>query len=436
MVDKNTRYNSKQLAREHSREGDWMIIKRGMLKKIYRALILFLFFFDISFIGIPSLISTRKIVFVFLVFYAFRNKLRVVPDNLKKWKVLFVSNIVILIYLFVISSIMGVLGNSMSAIPNFIYFMIYTLLGALFLANYFDNIYGFMEATIGAMWIQAIFVFVEFFSKAVRQAVSSIVIPTGNVDYVSSVRGNGLGAEAANLTLLLFLAVFCCNFIIINRGIRLKYIISQVVMLAAMILVGKTGLLVSFFFIAYTVMIVLPKTGKIIPAIKMTCIFSVLVILGVLILKNIMTEADFYRQFYKFYYAITDFSSNDSVNRFKEFLIPPLTAETMIGTGIIRGYTKSGLYLWNDSGYIQMYSSIGLVFAIIFYSVLFGTIYKMIKDCVYSVDKEIINFMRMYLLTLMIIEIKEPFVFKYVLPMFLLVIIMLIQRSNNNECTQ
>ena len=94
------------------------------------------------------------------------------------------------------------------------------------------------------------------------------------------------------------------------------------------------------------------------------------------------------------------------------------------------------LYLWNDSGYVQMYSSMGLVFAIIFYVILFGSINKMIRDCKYSVDKEIINLIKVYLLTLMIIEIKEPFIFKYILPLFLLVIIILIQRSNNNECIQ
>lgn len=413
-----------------------MIIKRGMFKEAYRALILFFFFFDISFVGISSLISTRKIVFLLLVLYALRNKLNVVTSNFIKWKGLFISNLAIFVYLFAISLINGVLGNNMSTIPNYIYFIVYTLFGALLLANYFVDIYDFMEATIGAMWIQSIFVFMEFFSKSVRQVANAIVTPTGNVDYLTSVRGNGLGAEAANLTLLLFLAVFSCNFIIINRGVSLKYIISQVVMLAAMILVGKTGLLVSLFFIVYTVIIVLPKTGKVIPAIKISIIFIILIILGVFILKNIMSEMDFYRQFYKFYYALTDFSSNESVNRFKGFIIPPLTPETIIGTGIIRGYTKSGLYLWNDSGYIQMYSSMGLVFAIIFYVILFGSINKMIRDCKYSVDKEIINLIKVYLLTLMIIEIKEPFIFKYILPLFLLVIIILIQRSNNNECIQ
>lgn len=409
-----------------------MVIKRGMIKETYRILILFFFFFDISFVGMPSLISTRKIVFLLLVLYALRNKLNVITSNFTKWKGLFISNLVIFAYLFVITLINGVLGNTMSTIPNYIYFIVYTLLGALLLANYFVDIYDFLEATIGAMWIQSIFVFMEFFSKSVRQVVNNIVTPTGNVDYLTSVRGNGLGAEAANLTLLLFLAVFSCNFIIIKKGVSLKYIISQVVMLAAMILVGKTGLLVSLFFIVYTVIIVLPKTGKVIPAIKISIIFIILITLGVFILKNIMSEADFYRQFYKFYYAITDFSSNESVNRFKGFLIPPISAETLIGTGIIRGYTKSGLYLWNDSGYIQMYSAMGLIFSMIFYVILFGTINKMIKDCKYNADKEIINLIRMYLLTLMIIEIKEPFVFKYILPMFLLVIIMLIQRSSNN----
>jgi len=411
-----------------------MVIKRGMLKEVYRVLMVFFFFFDISFIGLPSLISTRKIVFLLLLFYALRNKLSVVPIFFEKWKWLFTSIIIIFIYLVFISFVNGVVGNNMSTIPNFIYFIVYTLFGALLLANYFIDIYDFMGATIGAMLIQAAFVIIEFFSKTLRELVNAIIMPTGNVDYLTSVRGNGLGAEAANLTLLLFLGVFCCNFILINREVRLKYIISQVVMLAAMILVGKTGLIVSLGFIAYTIIVIMPKEGKIIPAIKTAIIFLALVILGILILRNIMSEAEFYRQFNKFYNALTNFSSDESVNRFKGFLIPPLTFETIIGTGIIRGYTKSGLYLWNDSGYIQMYSAIGLIVAIIFYVILFGTMNKMIGDCKYSADKKIINLFRMFLLVLMIVEIKEPFVFKYILPMFLFVIIILIQRSNNNEC--
>ena len=75
-----------------------------------------------------------------------------------------------------------------------------------------------------------------------------------------------------------------------------------------------------------------------------------------------------------------------------------------------------------DGGYVQMYYALGLIASIVFYGALFGTMCRYLRTIKKSVN---LTYFVMYALILVVVEIKEPFTFKYILPMLFFVIVML-----------
>lgn len=408
-----------------------MILKKSYISQLINVIICFMYFFDIAFLSLSTLFSTRKIVFLFLVVEAIFKKIVVDKEDIKRTRVLLLGNILILFYLFFISFINSTFTNEYSSISRYIYFILYTIIGSILLINHYNTEYDFMNRVIGAMWIQSVIVFLEAFSMSFRNLLANTFVATGNVTYeATTTRATGLGAEASYLTLLLFIGIFCCNYYMITKTITLYYIISQVVFLGAIFLVGRTGLYFSVVIILITVLWLLIKSKKLIGAMKILTITIGLVFIGLNIIKAYMGEVQYEKLIGKVIYAMQNFSTDDSVQTFSSFPIPELNAETFIGTGIFRGYTNSGLYLWNDSGYIQMYSSLGLLFAIFFYTLLYVILIQYINTVSEKKNK---TYFILYFLAVIIAEVKEPYIFRYILPLFLIVSISLYNRRKLYE---
>ena len=108
---------------------------------------------------------------------------------------------------------------------------------------------------------------------------------------------------------------------------------------------------------------------------------------------------------------------NRSINELTSMPIPPITAKTILGTGEVVDSKYGGNSSGNDSGYIQTYYSLGLILAIFFYTVYFAFLTNEIRK---SHKWALI----LPLLIMILIEYKEPFIFKYILPFFILTLIL------------
>jgi hypothetical protein len=104
--------------------------------------------------------------------------------------------------------------------------------------------------------------------------------------------------------------------------------------------------------------------------------------------------------------------NNDLVQGLSEMPIPPLTVETIIGTGMVMHPSGFGNASGHDTGYIQTYYSLGLVFAIVFYLNYYSFLLSHIK-----LRKDLFGFLLFILLVF--IESKEFFIFSYTYPLFL-----------------
>src|SRR5262249_46557179 len=92
--------------------------------------------------------------------------------------------------------------------------------------------------------------------------------------------------------------------------------------------------------------------------------------------------------------------------------VPPVTLETLLGTGLV--VDRYGNASGNDSGYIQTYYALGLVMAAVFYLAVAALMLK------YAIRARYAFPLMALVASMFIVEYKEPFVFKYTYPFFVL----------------
>ena len=100
-----------------------------------------------------------------------------------------------------------------------------------------------------------------------------------------------------------------------------------------------------------------------------------------------------------------------------------MSLKTIVGTGEVFDLRFMKNASGNDSGYIQTYYSSGFILAIAFYISYFWFLLKETKS------KNLFSFLFIIIL-MFIIEIKEPFIFKYILPFFILNLILLTNKRD------
>ena len=106
--------------------------------------------------------------------------------------------------------------------------------------------------------------------------------------------------------------------------------------------------------------------------------------------------------------------------------IPPLTYQTLIGTGLVVGPNGEGNASGHDTGYIQTYYSMGLIMAFVFYVSYFY--YLFIK-----VRKDKFNLSYLLLFILVLVESKEFFIFSYAFPFFVFSYILIVKNERKQN---
>ena len=101
--------------------------------------------------------------------------------------------------------------------------------------------------------------------------------------------------------------------------------------------------------------------------------------------------------------------------------MPPLTVETLVGTSlVVRGDVNAS---GHDSGYIQTYYALGAGAALAFYV---GFLLLSLSTIVRRSDRLPLL---VFLLSLFVIEVKEPFLFKYSAPLAFVLALLATRRS-------
>ena len=106
--------------------------------RLFGIVIMFLFMFDISFVNIPTILSTRKIAFLILILKTIFSKIIINKKDFEMIKKLFLANVLIFLYVLCITFIESVWFHEHSIIPRYSYFLLYTICGSILLILQYD----------------------------------------------------------------------------------------------------------------------------------------------------------------------------------------------------------------------------------------------------------------------------------------------------------
>jgi hypothetical protein len=380
---------------------------------ISTALIFFLIY-DFGLLILPSLTTGRLIFIMLCLFQIITQKTFVVNKKLY----VFLS---VLLLIFLASLIQFM--NSMESTQNsrLFWFTIYSIITPFFLMNIFktrtDFLYAFFLATI----IQSIVTIYSFFNPEFKQFILSTIVVGGHDDIKEGFRAIGFtSSSGAAFSMIQFCGVFS-GLLLLKYNKKSVFesifiVLSIVVVLLSTLIIGRTGLICSLVSIIYFLILNL-NFKKIFFYLVITFLIGQINFIGILERQTESIEG-FKIEFFKNW--IEDgfqFENNSTSRAIQQMPIPPLTINTILGTGQVLNAARNGNASGHDSGYIQTYYSLGIVLTLIFYISFFIFLINITK-------MKNVNFILFFIFILFLAENKEPFIFKYIMPFYLLTLIL------------
>ena len=393
-----------------------MILNKSFIIKI---ILIFFIIYDFGFIAFPSLTSGRVVLLAIFIYSLIKK------DILINKEVAFFS--IFIFILFVASLIQFINSDDFKQSSRLIWFTIYSIITPFLLLKIFKDKIDFLNAFFIATTIQSIITIGSFLNPEFKQFILSAIVVGGN-DIKDGFRAIGFtSASGAAFSVIQFCGVFSGLMLLkYTRDNLIKSIFILIFILIGLLstlIIGRTGLLCSIIAIIYFLLINF-NLKKVILYSVITFIISQINFIN--LLENQTEGIDgFNIELFKNW--IEDgfiLKNNNTVEAISRMPIPPLSLNTIVGTGEVFDAEKSVNASGHDSGYIQTYFSLGFVFAIVFYVSYFLFLIRITK----LKNLLILLFL---IFILFVVEFKEPFIFKYILPFYILTLTVLYNKERN-----
>lgn len=226
----------------------------------------------------------------------------------------------------------------------------------------------------------------------------------------NGVRSVGVDLSGAVGSMVLFSGIICGIYLYYrtnNIKEKKNIILGWMLIISALLFMGRTGL---YFGAVALLLVMIDGIRRLDKAIYYMVFGGVAIMIVVLIYISVAPDSWGLQTWVRWVTEIVDlFGKDKTISAIRNMSIPPLTVETFFGTGLRTGVTESGLVLNHDAGYIQSYTSIGLLGCVLYYSLIYGFYFSMFNKLKNRKTKWI------YLLFLIVIaigEMKEPFLAK------------------------
>ena len=382
---------------------------------LINTILIFCIIYNFSFLKLPGLTSGR-VVFVFICIKS------IYDYKSTRSNINLVRFLSFLALLFTASLIQYL--NSMDFIQSsrILWFSIYSIITPFLLRKYILNLEEFLYSILFATSLQSIIAINSFLNPSFKESILNTIVVGGNDIGDMIYRAIGFSSSSgAALSVTQFCGVFAGLMLFkysYNTVVRSPIIwLGILCCLLSTLIIGRTGLIISLLSIFYFLFSII-NSKKIIIISIIAIMISQINFISILESKTngiLGFETDIFLNWID---DGLELENNNTAIAIKEMPIPPLSLRTILGTGEVFDFRFMKNASGNDSGYIQTYYSSGLILAIAFYISYFLFLFKETKS------KNL--FSHLFIIILMfIIEIKEPFIFKYVLPFFILNLILL-----------
>lgn len=368
--------------------------------RVLMVLAIFSVLYNVSLQGYES-ISTGRIAVVVLVAYMLASGRAIYRLR---------DRVLLLIFLPVPLAIAQfVLVRDTGMLSRFIHLAAFAFVGANIIARLVGDIDELLQLMLTAISLQALVIVYSFFSVDYRVWAEANLALGTNFDALALYRAPGLtGTGGSALSVVQSLGVLVGGLLLhLRRGQHTGphtywTLLQMLLCMVSCAFVGRTGLLLSLAFL----LLLGGSGGHLLRAGVLAAAVAVPVALMAWSSIEGALPASFSPdQFFDYVLGFLLTGRDASVSDLASMPVPPLSVETFFGTGLI-STTDAGNPSGHDSGFVQVYFAMGLIYAIVFYA-----IYAMV---LLRLFRWLPTFLRCVLAGIFIaIEIKEPYLFKY-----------------------
>lgn len=225
----------------------------------------------------------------------------------------------------------------------------------------------------------------------------------------TGVRSVGIDIAGSTGSVVLFAGLMCGIYLFFQSEGKQKerILFGYFAVLAALLFMGRLGL---YFGLAGLVAICLVCIVRKDPCIRAFAGLAVGTVAAAGLFVVLSTDSSVLQRWVYWVTELTRlFDENSTIAVIRQQNIPPLSSETLFGTGLIYGVTDSGIVLNHDGGYVRIYSAIGLIGCIVYYSIIYGYYFIHLNHIKEKIDRWIYL---CFIISVMIFELKEPFLMK------------------------
>lgn len=384
---------------------------------LFSHLALFFLVFDISFVGFES-VTTARVSLVLLFIFYWRRAWFIFRDCVRSRPLFFVN----LLFLTLYSVVLVLLNGSSDKVvfSRFFWFFCYSLVGGfLVIAMFGFSLRRLLVGFLVVMLAQSFFVYLSLVFEGYRLWVSESIVNGSNIDFLTRFRSPGF-SSTGGADLSVKLALGCVSSLLLYASescLRNKvvYISCFFFTFGAVFFVGRTGMLIVVFFLLSFLLYSL-KAFKL-KALMVNFLLAFFVGSCALFFSVYFLERLIFSIGDVFEWAVYSIVSNE--DKTIDTLVGQLETtpqldffSILLGTGRVRfsdGLNFSG----SDSGYVQTFFAIGGLFSVSFYLSLLLFFLSLV-----SLKGRSPFFSVLLIFMCFFVEIKESFLFKYTLPMF------------------
>ena len=388
------------------------------------SVIVFFIIYRIYIPGFPPQLSSTRLGIIILLLWSFvrlRLKVRIIKTFvISQYKKVLIALIVFYIYGLVLL-LLNRGGHGITFADNSIEFIIFWSLCFYAMINLFKDVDELFSVLLYISLFQAIIVFACILFPAFRSFVDTTF---NSLSYWNTARNAeemykigyayGIGCMTSTGSLQISLgALASVYFLLKDNSHKVLYWILFLIITVASAMVSRSGVIFNgVVLLVYIYDSVRPKRF-----IQMLSLILLGIVLIWWLFNNSPWASDLVNRMSRFVYLQNNglYESFFIVFDNPETSLPSIVDNFFFGTGYMSGITDSGATVNVDSGYLKIYSALGLIWAILFYLIIITSIIK----CISKFKGHL--FYRVgiaFLLLLLVGEAKEPNILGYTLCIF------------------
>jgi hypothetical protein len=318
------------------------------------------------------------------------------------------------IYALVLFAIGG--AQDSGQVSRLLHFLVLSVVGAeAFGALVRYEALSFSRVFSVAVLLQAVLILYSYVSPGYRLWLSGVLVQGGGIPLTYALQVPGFSnSSGAALSAVQGVGVFSSLFSMRyarTHTERVAFALAAAVTVASTLVTGRTGLIMAAAFLVVFGLAAAGWRQRVVMVSVVSGLVVLLIAYGDAVSARLLALNPSFANTLSWGLGVFGRGTSDPVlNDLASQPVPPLTLATLLGTGLISD--AYGNVSQNDSGYIQTYYALGLLMTLVFYGALLALLLKYVRR---SGEPFLLGAL---VASIFVAELKEPFIFKYALPLF------------------